>query len=221
MSQSPPFFRAENLACARGERAVFRDVSLRLEPGGALLLRGPNGSGKSSLLRVLAGLLPPFAGHLAWHDGAVADAPDRHTARLVYLGHANALQPALTVVEILTFWARLQPGGDAGRVPGALAAFALRDLAELPARYLSAGQGRRLALARLLLGPAPLWLLDEPATGLDRDATDALWAQCAIHRGAGGMVIAAVHGPAGLPDARELDLAPHSLTAAQDDAWAG
>ena len=73
---------------------MFRDVSLRLEPGGALLLRGPNGSGKSSLLRVLAGLLPPFAGHLAWHDGAVADAPDRHTARLVYLGHANALQPA-------------------------------------------------------------------------------------------------------------------------------
>lgn len=221
MSRSLPFFHAENLACARGERAVFRDVALRLEAGGALLLHGPNGSGKSSLLRVLAGLLPPFAGRLAWHDGTVADAPERHAARLVYLGHANAVQPALTVAETLTFWARLLPDGQTDRVAGAMAAFGLQDLADVPARYLSAGQGRRLALARLLLGPAPLWLLDEPATGLDRDSTTALWAQVATHRGVGGMVIAAMHGPADLPGAAELDLSAHSLTAAPADALAG
>ena len=124
------FFLAENLACARGERAVFRDVSLRVEDGGALVLRGPNGTGKSSLLRMLAGLLPPFAGHLAWHDGPVDESPDRHAARLVYLGHANAAQPALTVQENLSFWAHLQPDGQPQRIGEALDAFALSDLAE-------------------------------------------------------------------------------------------
>lgn len=206
-----PFFLAQGLACARGERAVFRGVGLRLERGGAILLRGPNGAGKSSLLRILAGLLPPFSGRLAWHDGPVAEAPERHAARLVYVGHANAVQAALTVAEVLNFWARLQPDGDPERVADSLTAFSLHDLADLPARYLSAGQTRRLSLARLLLGPAPLWLLDEPATGLDTESATAFWTRVAAHRALGGMVIAAVHGPADLPGAAELDLTPHAV----------
>jgi len=206
-------FHAEGLACARGERAVFRGLDLQIAAGGAMLLRGSNGVGKSSLLRILAGLLPPFAGRIAWHDGPVAQAPERHAARLVLVGHANAAPPALTVAEILAFWARMMPGASPDRVTAALTAFALHDLADLPARYLSAGQTRRLALARLLLGPAPLWLLDEPSAGLDTASAAALAACIAAHRAAGGMVIAALHGPADLPGATELDLAPYSLAA--------
>lgn len=207
-------FRAEGLACARGERAVFRDVDLCIAAGEALVLRGPNGAGKSSLLRILAGLLPPYAGGMEWHDGPVAQAPERHAARLVLVGHANAVPAVLTPAEVLAFWARCIPGADPDRVAGALTAFGLHDLADLPARYLSAGQTRRVALARLLLGPAPLWLLDEPASGLDTASAAALSACIADHRAGGGMVIAALHGPSDLPGARELDLTPFTLTGA-------
>src|SRR3982750_4393460 len=153
---------ARDLACLRGERAVFAGLSFRLDPGGALLL-GANGAGKSTLLRLLAGLLRPEAGLLLW-DGTDALA-DRaaHAARLRYLSHQDALKPALTARENLSFFARLW----GGQVDAALEALDLLPLAELPARVLSSGQKRRLALARLALAPAPLWLLDEPTVGLD------------------------------------------------------
>ena len=135
----------------------------RSPPGGALLLTGPNGSGKSTLLRLLAGLLRPAAGTLTW-DGAdaLADLP-AHARRVAYVGHQDAVKPGLTAAENLRFAARLT-GGD---VRDALAAVGLEELADLPARMLSAGQRRRLALARLVLSRAPLWLLDEPTLGLD------------------------------------------------------
>src|SRR3954470_12156585 len=154
---------ARDLACHRGERVVFAGLSFRLEPGGALLLVGANGAGQSTLLRLLAGLLRPEAGALFW-DGADALA-DRaaHAARLRYLSHQDALKPALTARENLEFFARLWGGA----VEPALAALDLSPLAELPAGVLSSGQKRRLALARLALAPAPLWLLDEPTVGLD------------------------------------------------------
>jgi heme exporter protein A len=193
---------ARGLACLRGERVIFAEVSFRLNAGGALLLVGANGAGKSSLLRLLAGLLPPAAGTLLW-DGADALA-DRaaHAARLRYLSHQDALKPALTARENLRFFARLW----GGEVAAALAALDLAPLAELPARVLSAGQKRRLALARLALGVAPLWLLDEPTVGLDTAAVARLGELLARHRAAGGMVLAATHLPLPLPDAGELRL---------------
>ena len=192
---------AQELACWRAERLVFDCVSFAIGPGDALLLTGANGAGKSSLLRVLAGLLPA-AGRLLW-DGAdaFADRP-AHGTRLRYLGHQDALKPALSAAENLSFYARLH-GGD---VMGALAALDLAPLAELPARVLSSGQKRRLALARLALAPAPLWLLDEPSVGLDAASVERLAPLFAAHRAAGGMVIAATHLPLPLPDARELRL---------------
>jgi heme exporter protein A len=159
---------AEDVAVFRGERLVFRDLSLRVPTGGALVLTGPNGSGKSTLLRLLAGLARPAAGRLLW-DGADALADlAGHGRRVVYLGHLDAVKPGLTVVENLRFAAAVS-----GRsVTAALAAVGLAELAELPARMLSAGQKRRLALSRLVLSAAPVWLLDEPTLGLDGASTE-------------------------------------------------
>ena len=194
--------RAEALACLRGERVVFADLSFSVAAGDAVLLVGANGAGKSSRLRVLAGLLSPLEGRLLW-DGAEALA-DRaaHARRLRYIGHGDALKPALTAAENLAFYARLW----GGQVAPALAALGLAELAGLPARVLSSGQKRRLALARLALAPAPLWLLDEPTVGLDSASVERPGALLATHRAAGGMVLAATHLPLPLPGARELRL---------------
>jgi heme exporter protein A len=193
---------ARDLACLRGERVVFAGLSFTLEAGGALLLMGANGAGKSSLLRLLAGLLPAAEGALLWAgQPALADRAE-HARRLRYLSHQDALKPALTARENLLFFARLW----GGEVEAALAALELGPLAELPARVLSAGQRRRLALARLALAPAPLWLLDEPTVGLDTASVERLGALLARHRAGGGMVIAATHLPLPLPQAMELRL---------------
>lgn len=152
-------FVGKGLACVRGDRLVFRKLDVCLSPGDAVLLLGRNGSGKSSLLRALAGLVPLAAGELSWHDGgqaqgvSLADDREGHAARTRYLGHADAIKPVLTVAENVSFWARLwQPSSEADvadRVAKALAAFNMTALADVPGRFLSAGQKRRTNLARL------------------------------------------------------------------------
>ncbi len=193
---------AQSLGCLRGEHVVFAGLSFTVAAGDALLLVGANGAGKSSLLRLLAGLLAPAEGRLLWQGrDALADRA-AHARRLRYLSHQDALKPSLTARENLHFAARLTGGDtDAG-----LAALDLLPLAELPARVLSSGQRRRLALARLALAPAALWLLDEPTVGLDAASVGRLGALLAWHRAAGGMVIAATHLPLPVADARELRL---------------
>jgi heme exporter protein A len=193
---------ARGIACVRGDRVVFAGLSLAVTPGEALLLTGANGAGKSTLLRMLAGLLRPAEGAVLWQGRDIAEDAAAHARRLRYLSHQDALKPALTVTENLAFFARLQGGA----VTPALAALALDPLADLPARVLSAGQKRRLALARLALAPAPLWLLDEPTTGLDAASVERLRPLLAAHRAGGGIVVAATHIPLPLEDARELRL---------------
>ncbi|HEY6430483.1 MAG TPA: heme ABC exporter ATP-binding protein CcmA [Acetobacteraceae bacterium] len=194
--------QADRIAVFRGERLVFRDLSFAVSAGGALVLSGPNGSGKSTLLRLLAGLLPRAAGTVRW-DGqdALADLP-LHARRLVYVGHKDAVKPGLTVIENLKLAARVAGGS----IPVALTAMGLTELADLPARMLSAGQQRRLALARLVLGSAPLWLLDEPTLGLDARSVTLLADLVVSHRGRGGLVVAATHLALPLPDAATLRL---------------
>ena len=196
---APPaaLVRAAGLACRRAGREIFRNVALAVRPGEALLLRGPNGSGKSSLLRVLAGLLEPAAGELELVEAADGG-PGWH-----YIGHADPLKPGLTVEENLAFTSALTGPAD---VEAGLAAFALTRLAEAPARQLSSGQRRRLTLARLGAVAKPIWLLDEPAVGLDAANCDRLLALVAAHRDAGGAVIAATHGDVTIADARVLEL---------------
>ena len=194
--------QAEGLAAFRGERLVFRDLDFTVRAGGALVLVGANGSGKSTLLRLLAGLVRPIAGRLLWNgEDALADLPS-HAARVTYLGHLDAVKPGLTVAENLRFSARMS-GGVAGE---ALEAMDLADLADVPARFLSAGQKRRLALARLALSVAPLWLLDEPTVGLDVASQERVGAVLRTHRARGGIVVAATHVPLPLADVAELRL---------------
>jgi len=194
-----------NLACLRGERLVFKDVSFALGAGEALRLTGPNGSGKSSLLRLLAGLGRPAAGTILWNGTPVAGDHDAHRRRLLFLGHQDAVKPWLTTRENLAFWAALH-GAPPESIAPALARFALTPQADLPARFLSRGQRRRVALARFAAIPARLWLLDEPTTGLDDANVGALEALVAAHCAAGGLAVVSTHVALKLPGANELNL---------------
>lgn len=185
-------FTANNLTVFRGNRLILSGVGFVLRPGGILLLRGANGAGKSSLLRALAGLTPLAAGELLWDNAPALDDPVAHATRLGWLGHQDAIKPALTVGEHAP--------------PAALAQMGLDKLADLPARLLSAGQKRRLAFARVIAKPKPLWLLDEPTTGLDQAAIATFLSLCQAQRERGGMIIASTHGALAPPYADTLTL---------------
>jgi heme exporter protein A len=200
---------AVDLACRRGERLIFAGLSFRLPAGGALVLRGANGSGKTSLLRLLAGLTAPAAGRLSWGPTPIEDDLAGHRARLHYVGHHDGVKPGLTPRETLVFWAALRGCGIRCRtsvLDAALAAFALEPVADWPSRWLSAGQRRRLALARLSVTPAALWLLDEPFTALDRDNQNRLERAIAAHRAGGGRVVLATHLPIEIGTAVGIEL---------------
>lgn len=184
---------AEGVSAFRGERLVLRDVRLSVAPGGAALLLGANGAGKSTLLRVLAGLKRPEAGTVAWRGERVDDTG----ADLAYLGHLDALKLGLTVRENLRFPAASMAG---------VGALGLGALVDVPVRFLSAGQRRRVALARLVGRGAGLWLLDEPTLGLDAASVEALGELLAAHRAVGGVVVAATHLPLPLADWMEVRL---------------
>ena len=200
-------FKGEGLACERGERLVFAGLSFAVDRGGVLVLTGPNGSGKSSLLRLMAGLLKPADGLLSWDGQAVSDDPEAHRRRLHYLGHLEAVKPVLTPIENLAFWAAIKGGGvDRASLLDALDRFGLKALADMPSRYLSAGQRRRLALARLLAAPGDLWLLDEPTVGLDSASVERLAAEIEAARARGLAVVLATHLDLPLKDIQRLEL---------------
>jgi heme exporter protein A len=202
-----PLFAGTDLTCLRGERLVFRELSFAVEGGGALVLLGPNGSGKSSLLRLMAGLLRPFAGSMSWDGTPVSDDPDVHRARVHYVGHLDAVKPVLSARENLAFWAAMGGADDpAGAALNALERLGIPHIADVPGRYLSAGQKRRLNLARILAAPAPLWLLDEPSVALDRAGIGQLEAAIAEHRAGGGIVVVSTHADIALPGADTLHM---------------
>ena len=191
---------ASGLGCVRGSRSVFSDINLQLSSGEALALVGPNGSGKSSLLRLIAGLLRASEGRIELAGGAA----DRTVAEQAhYLGHLDALKPSLTVAENLGFWVRYLGGATLLSAP--LGVVGLGALADLPAAYLSAGQRRRLSLARLIAVPRPIWLLDEPTSALDSAGQERLATLMREHLAGGGLIMAATHGPLGI-EAKELGL---------------
>jgi len=197
-------FSGTNLHCFRGERIVFADLSFEVRAGGGLVLRGHNGSGKSTLLRLMAGLLKAHRGVICWAGENILEEPEQHNHRLHYVGHLDAVKPVLTVRENIAFWSELR-GGPVD-LDNALEIFGIDFLADVPGRFLSAGQKRRVNLARIVAAPAAVWLLDEPTTALDSDAISALQMAIQRHRDNGGMVVASTHADLGLEDARTLNL---------------
>ena len=191
--------KGDNLACSRGGREVFSNLSFSLSAGEALLVTGRNGAGKSSLLRMIAGLVRHSAGRLDL-DGGEPEATIGEQSH--YLGHQDAVKPSLSVGENLQFWADFL-GSGRGEIQPALEAVDLVPLADLPAAYLSAGQRRRLSLARLLAARRPVWLLDEPTSALDAAGQTMFAALMGDHLSRGGLIIAATHAPLGLAT-REL-----------------
>jgi heme exporter protein A len=190
----------EQLACQRGDRTVFAGLDFALGEGELLVLRGANGTGKTSLLRMIAGLIEPAAGRFELQGGP-ADLTVGQQSH--FIGHQDALKPALTGQENLAFWGDFLGNGN---VAAALAAFDLTAIAGLQAGLLSAGQKRRLALSRLALSRRPLWLLDEPTMGLDRASQDRLSALMAAHLDDGGLMIVTTHVDIGFEPAHSIDL---------------
>ena len=191
-----------DLACLRGGREVFAGLNFSADSGEALVVTGRNGAGKTTLLRLIAGLLEPAQGEIELSGGATdASLPEQAH----YLGHRDALKPALTVLENLQFWYAFLGGRDAPAA-SALDPVGLAGLAGLPAGYLSAGQRRRLSVARLLAAPRPVWLLDEPTAALDTAGQQRLLGLMQAHLAGGGIIVAATHGPLGLHGDKELRL---------------
>jgi len=185
--------------CVRGGREVFSGLDFEVSPGEALAVTGPNGSGKTSLLRLIAGLLTPAEGSIGLEGGETElSLPEQAH----YLGHRDALKPALSVLENLSFW-RDFLGGEPSGAAEALASVGLDHAAHLPAAFLSAGQRRRLSMARLVAVRRPIWLLDEPASALDAAGQNLFAALMRDHLAGGGLLIAATHAPLGV-QAREL-----------------
>lgn len=196
----PLRLKAENLSCERGGRVVFKHLNFSLGSGELLELRGPNGSGKSSLLRVLAGLNIPVTGSIKL-EGANTDQPLAEQTH--YVGHSEANKSALTLQENLDFWTEFLGGIKSETT---LSAFQLATMANDQAALLSSGQKRRLALSRLITSYRPLWLLDEPAVGLDASSVRNLQAVVEAHLSSGGMVIAATHTDLGMKSTHQLEL---------------
>jgi heme exporter protein A len=193
---------AVDLACHRGGRDVFTGVNFAVAAGEALTVTGRNGAGKSSLLRCILGLVRIAGGRLTLDGG---DSELNIAEQAHYLGHQDAVKASLSVAENLRFWAGFL-GERAVNIPGSLATVGLDALADLPAAYLSAGQRRRLSIARLLAAKRPIWLLDEPASSLDAAAQDRLADMMRAHLAGGGLIVAATHGPIGLDNPQELRL---------------
>ena len=185
---------AHDLACGRGDRVLFAGLSLTLAGGQALQVAGPNGIGKSSLIRILAGLLDPYAGSVtrSGEAGLVDERP--------------ALDPHLPLAQALAFWERFDGRPHAADIAAAASRLGLDALGDVPVRYLSTGQKKRAALARLIAQGAPVWLLDEPLNGLDNDAVALVEALVAQHCAAGGLAVVASHQAIALPGATRLDL---------------
>jgi heme exporter protein A len=220
---------AEDLSARRGEDLIFKDISFSLGAGESLVLTGANGSGKSTLLRTIAGLLRPETGRVTWVSD-MAEKGMRAAEACHYLGHRNAMKAELTVAENLSFWrdflgdflsghetAGSDSVGEGLSVGEAAERVGLGDITHLPFGYLSAGQQRRMAFAKLLVAFRPVWILDEPTAALDVSAEGVFTGLIKAHLASGGIVLAATHQPLGLENAQDLKMT--GFKGVMEDVW--
>lgn len=193
-------FSGHSLTCIRGTRLIFQGLDFSIEQGNVLYLTGPNGSGKSSLLRLMTGLLSPASGDIKWQDQCIHANRSDFCTDMVYLGHQNAIKPNLSVKDNLILWSKTQN-------TEALEQWGLEKLIHYPARYLSAGQQRRLSLARIQASNKKLWLLDEPTVSLDQKSQDLFQNVLQNHIGQGGYAVVATHNITPGKNAQTLELA--------------
>ena len=193
-----------NLRCVRGGREIFANVGFRLESGDALLIKGANGTGKSSLIRILAHMLKPEGGHVKWLGSPIQDLRNLYLSHLHYVGHLDCIKPSMTVIEHLRFWSMMR--GNPNFKRDFLWDSDLLKLADVPGRFLSAGQKKRLSLARLSSIYAPLWLLDEPLVTLDSNSIQQLQTQITQQLLSGGIVVIATHTEFNLEKSQVIDM---------------
>jgi len=210
------FLDLNKLSCRRAGRLVFHDLSFQVQAGQAAALRGPNGVGKSTLLRQLAGMIPVAGGEARLGDVSLVRDRQGFQERVAYAGHLDAVKPALSIGENLTLWAEIH-GNDAARAEAALERFGLDVIATRPAAQCSAGQKRRLGLARLLVADRPLWLLDEPTVSLDGEAAALVAYLVREHVASGGMALIATHVELGLGDIPTFRMTPPEADAHHQD----
>lgn len=195
-ARSPaPILTVDGLCCLRGDRLLFTDLGFALAPGGVVQLEGPNGSGKTTLLRAICGLSPIEAGTIYWHGTPRDEVIDDFRAALTYIGHVPGVKRDLTAREDLMAWRALGGGEPTFAADAAFERAGVAGLGDTPLRHLSAGQTRRVALARLIAMPTTLWLLDEPLTALDADGKVLLETLLSEHAAAGGMTVISTHHP--------------------------
>jgi len=183
----------KNLQCVRGDRSLFSDLSFTLEPSQLLHITGANGSGKTTLLRALCGLTLPASGQILWQGTSICDLAEDYHQHLTYVGHPNAVNGELTALENLTIYAKLWGDLDRASIRQVLGQVGLTSVPHLPAKLLSQGQKRRIALARLLVTKTPLWILDEPLTALDANTIAYIGEVVALHLKNDGMIVITSH----------------------------
>lgn len=198
-TDSSPELEADRLECQRGERVLFSDLSFSLRAGQALLVEGENGAGKTSLLRLLCGLSRPSAGEVRWRARPIETQREAYSREMAWLGHQHGVKAELKAREDLAFAAALRGEAPPKTIERALERVGLGDCAEVAGRALSAGQKQRLALARLLLSQARLWILDEPFTALDASGRELARSLIGQHLGAGGLAVLTSHQPVEMP----------------------
>lgn len=211
-------FSGTQLSCNRNHRVIFAELCFSLLPGELLIIAGPNGSGKSTLLKTMAQIIAPSIGYLSWDERRIDIEPQQFYRDMRFIGHKNAIKPSLTVRENLIFNASLPEAKL--NIDESLSKMGIFDLAELPAQHLSAGQTRRLALARLFLSPAKLWLLDEPVVSLDGTSTELFYSALSSHRSKGGLAVSTTNSSSLVPHTKHINMLDYKMSDENlEDAW--